>query len=69
MNKQIITLIAENNTLYKHLKGKMVNSKSLDKLDTLQAKLQSLIYLFNLSYQALCWLQSHFREHKFRYNF
>ena len=47
----------------------MANSKSLDKLDTLQAKLQSLIYLFNLSYQALRWLQSHFREHKFRYNF
>ena len=47
----------------------MANSKSLDKLDTLQAKLQSLIYLFNLSYQALRWLQSHFRGHKFCYNF
>ena len=48
MNKQIKTLIAEKNALYKHLKGRMVNSKLLDKLDALQAKLQSSINFFQL---------------------
>ena len=38
------------NVLYKRLKRRMVNSKLLDKLDTLQAKLESLInFLHNLS--------------------
>ena len=50
MNKQIKTLIAEKNALYKHLKGRMVNSKLLDKLDALQAKLQSSINFFQLKY-------------------
>ena len=41
MNKQIKTIISEKNALYKHLMGRMVNSNLLDKLDALQAKLQS----------------------------
>ena len=50
MNKQIKTLIAEKNTLYKRLKQRVVNSKLLDKLDALQAKLQSLINFFQFKY-------------------
>ena len=44
MNKQIKTLTAEKNALYKSLKQRLVNSKLLDKLDALQAKLQNLIH-------------------------
>ena len=40
MNKQIKTLIAEKNAVYKLLKRRMLNSKLLDKLDALQTKLQ-----------------------------
>ena len=46
MNKQIKTLIAEKSSLYKRLKQKMVNSKVLDKLHALQAKLQGLSNFF-----------------------
>ena len=49
MNKQIKKLISEKNALYKLLKRRMVNSKLLDKLDALQAKLQSLSTFFNSS--------------------
>ena len=50
MNKQIKTLIAEKNALYKRLKQRMVNSKLLDKLDALQAKLQSSINFFQFKH-------------------
>ena len=49
MNKQIKTLIAEKNALYKRLKRSMLNSKLLYKFDALQAKLQSLSIFFNLN--------------------
>ena len=48
MNKQIKTLIAEKNALYKRLKRRMLKSKLLDKLDTLKAKLQSSINCFSI---------------------
>ena len=52
MNKQIKTVIAgeKKNASNKRLKRRMVNSKLLDKLDVLQAKLQSLINFFKLKY-------------------
>ena len=50
MNKQIKTLIAEKNALYKRLKQRVANSKLLNKLDALQAKLQSLINFFQFKY-------------------
>ena len=43
MNKQIKTLVTEKSALYKHLKRRMLNSKLLNKLDALQARLQSSI--------------------------
>ena len=46
MNKQIKILIAEKNNLYKRLKRRILNSKLLDKLDALQAKLKSLMNFF-----------------------
>ena len=46
MNKQIKALIAEQNASYKRLKWRMLNSKLLDKLDALQAKLQNSINFF-----------------------
>ena len=49
MNKQIETVIGEKNALCKSLKRRMVNSKLLDKLDTLEAKLQISINFFQLS--------------------
>ena len=52
MNKQIIhkqlRLIAEKNALYKRQKQKTLNYKLLDKLDALQAKLQSSINFFSI---------------------
>ena len=48
MNKQIKMVAAEKNALYKRLKRKMLSCKLLDKLDALQAKLQSSINFFNL---------------------
>ena len=50
MNKQIKTLFAEKNALYKRLKQRMVISQLLDKLDALQAKLQSSINFFQFNY-------------------
>ena len=50
MHKQIKTLITEKNALYKRLKRRMANSKLLDKLDALQAKLQSSINFFQFKY-------------------
>ena len=50
MNKQIKTLALVKNALYKRLKKRIVNSKLLGKLDTLQAKLQSLINFFQFKY-------------------
>ena len=50
MNKQIKTVIAEKNALYKSLKQRMVNSKLLDKLDALEAKLQISINFFQCKY-------------------
>ena len=50
MKKQIKTLIAEKNASYERLKRRMVNSRLLDKLDVLQAKLQSLINFFQFRY-------------------
>ena len=43
-------LLRKKNTLYKCLKRRMVNSKLLDKLDALQAKLQIPINFFLLKY-------------------
>ena len=43
-------LLRKKNTLYKCLKRRMVNSKLLDKLDALQAKLQIPINFFQLKY-------------------
>ena len=50
MNKQIKTLIAKKNALHKRLKQRMLSSKLLDKLDALQAKLQSSINFFQFEY-------------------
>ena len=50
MNKQTKTLIPEKNALYKRLKRRIFNSKLLNKLDALQAKLQSSINFFQLEY-------------------
>ena len=50
MNKQTKTLIPEKNVLYKRLKRRIFNPKLLDKLDALQAKLQSSINFFQLEY-------------------
>ena len=50
MNKQIETLFAEKNALYKRLKQRIVISQLLDKLDALQAKLQSSINFFQFNY-------------------
>ena len=46
MKKQIKTLITDKSALYKRMKRRMVNSKLLDKLDALQAKLQSSVNFF-----------------------
>ena len=50
MKKQIKTLIAEKNAFYKILKRRLLNSKLLDKLDALQATLQSSINFFQFEY-------------------
>ena len=50
MNKQTKTLIPEKSVLYKRLKRRIFNPKLLDKLDALQAKLQSSINFFQLEY-------------------
>ena len=49
-NKQIKTHIADKNTLYKRLKRSMLNSKLPDKLDALQARLQTSINNFQFEY-------------------
>ena len=43
-------LLRKKNALYERLKRRIVNSKLLDKLDVLQAKLQSLINFFQFKY-------------------
>ena len=50
MNKQIKTLIAEKNAFYKYLERRTINSKFLDKIDGLQAKLQSPINILQFKY-------------------
>ena len=50
--KQIKTFIVERNTLYKCLKQRMLKSKSLDKLDALEAKLQSSINVSKFGYYS-----------------
>ena len=50
MNKQIKTLVAEKKALHKRQKRRTLNSKLLDKVDALQAKLQSSINFFQFEY-------------------
>ena len=50
MNKQIKTLIAEKSAFYKYLERRTINSKFLDKIDGLQAKLQSPINILQFKY-------------------
>ena len=50
MNKQIKTLVAEKKALDKRQKRRTLNSKLLDKVDALQAKLQSSINFFQFEY-------------------
>ena len=50
MNKQIKALIAGKTAFYKRLKRRMLNSKLIDKLDALQAKLQNSFNFFQFEY-------------------
>ena len=48
IDKEIKTLIAEKNALYKRLKRRMLNSKLLDKLDALQGKTTKFNNFFSI---------------------
>ena len=50
MNKQIKHLLQKRSTSFKCLKQRILNSKLLDKLDALQAKLQNSINFFLFEY-------------------
>ena len=54
MSDQIKALIGEKSPLYNHLKRRILNSKLLNEIAALQAKLQSSINFFNLNTTGKC---------------